>query len=195
MKTQQSIRYLSIFALIFLLAACSSARYTRVPRSHATKPQDSRQLAQARIQPQNNTETLNNAPTDNSEREENQSEIADESRIQDHKTYQQSIILPPDTLPDDSIEIDIVHETKIAEDYGKKGYMIGLASLISLLLLPLLSIMSVVGLIFSVIAYQKMIAYDLPVKNRRKIEYGLIINAAILLSFIAIIILLFLLFW
>ena len=195
MKTQQSIRFLSLIAIILLQAACSRGRYSSVPRSHATKSQSSTQVAKVPSQAQTNSEVLINIPkTDLDEKEQIPETIA-ESTKQGPKIIQPLIVLPPDTLPDDSIEIDIVHETKIAEDYGKKGYIMSLISLISLLIFPLISFISVVGLIYSAIAYQKMTAYDLPVKNRRKIIYGLIINVAILLSFIAIIGLLFVFLW
>lgn len=195
MKTQQSIRFLSLIAIILLQAACSRGRYTSVPRSHATKSQTSTHVAQAPSQAQNNTEVLINTPKTDLDENNQKPNTIDKSTKQVSKLSHPLIVLPPDTLPDDSIEIDIVHETIIAEEYGKKGYIIGMISLISLIIFPLISLMSVAGLIYSVIAYRKMITYDLPVKNRRRIEYGLIINAAILLSFIAIIGLLFLIFW
>lgn len=195
MKMQQLIRLVSLIAIILLQAACSKGRYTSVPRSHATKSQSSTQVAQSPAQAQNSSVVLINTPkTDLDEKKQTPETIAELTK-QGPKIIQPLMVLPPDTLPDDSIEIDLAQETKIADDYGKKGYMIGMASLISLILFPLLGIMSVVGLVYSVIAYQKMTAYDLPVKNRRRIEYGLIINAAILLLIVAIILLLFLFFW
>jgi len=95
-------------------------------------------------------------------------------------------------FPDDSIEVDIAKETKLAEKLGNIGYTLGIIGLSSMLAY-LGFLVFIPGFLFSAIAFYKMSTYELEVNNRKKIMTGFIINTIGLVLLAALIALIYLL--
>lgn len=189
-----------ILALIVGIYGCSSARYKGIPRAETrsvTKckiPKATLELAPLPESQNNNIHTTRPLLQQNIAILTKEQVIASEPIMKGlDNTYPN--FHRTKSLPEDSIEIDIRKETKQAENYGHTGYILALVAVGLSVLTGIGVLLALVGMVFSVIAFYKMKAYELNVKNRNKIIAGLIINSLLVLLTILVITLLVLFFF
>jgi hypothetical protein len=172
------IKPFALFLLFVGLAGCGNQRYKHVQRGEVKQavtkktPASSDPVgAPVKHAYEATSPILTEKPATNADtgKEENKS-------IPSSQRSLPSIVYPTLTTPDDSIEIDIKEETRIAEKYGNLGYKFGVIGIACTFLFFLGALLSIPGLYYSGVALYKMKAYELEVRNRQKIITGFFLN-------------------
>jgi hypothetical protein len=192
MIPHRTLLKLTIPILVILIAGCSSARYGYVQRAELNI---SNKISAEKIRTgipesaiitssiQSTVATKSYLSQTTAIRNEIKAPTVKLSP-KEKTAYKYLISHQPIMEPDDSVEIDIKQETKIAEKFGNTGFVMGLVSLLAF------SPLAILGIIFSGIAFYKMSSYELEVKNRGQVIAGLILNIVAICKMVLVILLL-----